>query len=204
MTDVIVCPYCDTENDRDEQALCSGCDADLWAAPRRRPPEAPIQGDPTRAAQRSPQEQSGGAALAQPQPWVCSAPGCGEQRHAADVAECPYCGTPRPAPANRAGAAPERFVLQMTTGQVRLELDGPGPWTIGRRQSASPQLAPFDTVSRTHAVLARDGDGLRVIDHGSGNGTFIDQRRLVPDDGAPLHPGSVLGLGPEVQLRYEA
>ena len=54
---------------------------------------------------------------------------------------------------------------------------GPGRHTIGR----SPQSDVFlddVTVSRNHAAITRDDDGIVVEDLGSLNGTYVNRRRI--------------------------
>ena len=48
------------------------------------------------------------------------------------------------------------------------------------------------TVSRTHAVLVRDGGKFTVEDQGSLNGTFVNRKRI---DSAPLSEGDELQIG---------
>jgi hypothetical protein len=48
------------------------------------------------------------------------------------------------------------------------------------------------TVSRKHALLVRDGNGFRVEDQGSLNGTFVNKRRI---DAAPVENGDELQIG---------
>src|SRR5574341_569772 len=51
-----------------------------------------------------------------------------------------------------------------------------------------------ETVSRFHLVLVRDGDRAEVIDHGSTNGTGLEDA-LVEGARIFVRPGSRLGLG---------
>jgi len=63
--------------------------------------------------------------------------------------------------------------------------------TIGR----SPECGIFlddVTVSRKHAVVARDGDRWRLEDQGSLNGTFVNRARV---DAAELNDGDELQIG---------
>ncbi|HSQ64809.1 MAG TPA: sigma 54-interacting transcriptional regulator [Polyangiaceae bacterium] len=60
-------------------------------------------------------------------------------------------------------------------------------------------VLPDDTVSRQHCELVREGDGVRVRDLGSTNGTRVDGTRV---QDALLSPGAVLRVGEvEVALR---
>ena len=68
-----------------------------------------------------------------------------------------------------------------------------GPTTVGREPGCGLLLSS-PTVSRRHALVFPDGEGWIVRDLGSGNGTFLDTRRVdearLPD-GAALRFGSV-------------
>jgi pSer/pThr/pTyr-binding forkhead associated (FHA) protein len=44
-------------------------------------------------------------------------------------------------------------------------------------------------------VIRRDGDGYEVLDLGSVNGTWLNEKRLVPHKAYPLSSGSYLRLG---------
>lgn len=50
-------------------------------------------------------------------------------------------------------------------------------------------------VSRHHARLAWDGDGLRVTDLGSSNGTRVNDREIDPKEPNALAAGDVVGVG---------
>ena len=52
--------------------------------------------------------------------------------------------------------------------------------TIGREPTSDVFLDDV-TVSRNHAVVLRTGDGTRLRDLGSLNGTYVNRRRI--DDG---------------------
>ncbi len=63
---------------------------------------------------------------------------------------------------------------------------------IGRDLPADVRLED-PQVSRRHAVIAQRGDGARVFDQGSRNGTFVNGRRVRV---AYLADGDVVRLGP--------
>ncbi|MHB1047407.1 MAG: FHA domain-containing protein [Thermoanaerobaculia bacterium] len=63
--------------------------------------------------------------------------------------------------------------------------------TVGR-DPACDVLLSSPTVSRRHALVFPDGEGWTVRDLGSGNGTFLDARRV---DEAPLPNGVALRFG---------
>ena len=63
--------------------------------------------------------------------------------------------------------------------------------TVGREPGCDV-LLDSPTVSRRHALVAPNGDGWIVRDLGSGNGTFLDARRV---DEAPLPNGVAIRFG---------
>lgn len=88
-----------------------------------------------------------------------------------------------------------------------LELEGDGAlWLlplerevthIGRGLAVDVRLSD-DRVSRRHAIVARRGSRVRILDDRSANGTFVNGRRVEESE---LHDGDVVLLGPVV-LRY--
>src|SRR3954463_15742226 len=119
--------------------------------------------------------------------------------------DCPGCGGSRFAPASLFSGArlPRRPGDQPTTqeraarvGRAREMIDEPGQylaWTEGGRVHVAPlerewtrvgrSLAAdvrFDdpTVSRRHALIVRQADGVRVLDDRSLNGVFVNGERV--------------------------
>jgi pSer/pThr/pTyr-binding forkhead associated (FHA) protein len=70
---------------------------------------------------------------------------------------------------------------------------------LGRGFSADLRLED-QSVSRRHAVIVDDGEGARILDDRSANGTFVNGRRVTE---APLHDRDVIRLG-RVALIYRA
>ena len=70
---------------------------------------------------------------------------------------------------------------------------------IGRGDEAGWVIVDED-LSRAHAEIRCDWDGVRVFDRGSKNGTRIDGE-IVGEDGALIRDGAVLELG-SVRLRF--
>ena len=71
------------------------------------------------------------------------------------------------------------------------------PTVIGR----SPECGVFlddVTVSRKHAVFTQDGDGWKIEDQGSLNGTFVNRERV---DSAVLTDGDEIQIG-KYRLTY--
>lgn len=76
-----------------------------------------------------------------------------------------------------------------------------GAVTLGRRVGADVQL-PFWTVSATHARLVRQTASWAVVDLGSANGTFFQDRRLAPGNPKALREGDVFRLA-DVTVIFE-
>jgi hypothetical protein len=171
MSDVVTCPGCAGEVDRDEHLLCPGCHMDVTGV--------------LAGVVRAPQVAS----------WTCSSPGCEHNAPLrASVAACPFCLEARK------GAAAEAFELRDESGAIVVALTGPGPWRLGRAEADSTQLSTCMTVSRSHALLARRSSGLSVRDLGSSNRTFVGPVALAPGEERILEPGSTIGLGRTVVL----
>ena len=67
--------------------------------------------------------------------------------------------------------------------------------TIGRHADNDIVL-PAEGVSRYHARLQATALGWEVVDLDAANGTFLNDRRIRPQDPTPLAPGSHLRIGP--------
>jgi pSer/pThr/pTyr-binding forkhead associated (FHA) protein len=63
--------------------------------------------------------------------------------------------------------------------------------TVGRHPESNIFLDDI-TVSRRHSVIERDGDGFRIRDVGSLNGTYVNHDRV---DHKPLHDGDEIQVG---------
>jgi len=106
--------------------------------------------------------------------------------------------------ASAAGAAPAALVLveggleDGPAGRAVLLPSQPGAsLVIGRRLPADVVLAD-SYVSGQHARLRYDGDGWWLEDLHSRNGTFLNGRRLAPDQPGRLQPGDLVGIGQAV------
>jgi len=70
-------------------------------------------------------------------------------------------------------------VLRLPQGDQRVELGAAGSVTIGRGETNAIVL-PGDHVSREHAFIQSNGRGdFYITDLGSGNGTFVNDRRII-------------------------
>lgn len=70
-----------------------------------------------------------------------------------------------------------------------------GETLVGRSTECRLRIAS-SSVSRRHCLIAIERDRVSVRDLGSSNGTRVDGRMLTPHEDAPLHPGSLLEVGP--------
>lgn len=84
-----------------------------------------------------------------------------------------------------------RATLTVDQDGVRQTFRIDGAVTVGREPGCDVLLSS-PTVSRRHALVAPTGDGWIVRDLGSGNGTFLDARRV---DEARLPNGVAIRFG---------
>jgi putative peptide zinc metalloprotease protein len=114
------------------------------------------------------------------------------RRQVAPATVCGACGAPAPG-----ASAPLELVLADGTRVPIL-----GAMTIGR-SSASTLCLDDPSVSRNHARIHADGDGLQPLleDTGSSYGTFVDDARLAKP--VFLHSGMRIGVGNQ-QLEVQA
>ena len=109
----------------------------------------------------------------------------------------PRLRTPQPPIALRPPmppVAPQTRALGLigTTGQrVAVQI---GKSVIGRLPQCTICLDQPE-VSRLHAEIGWDGVRASITDLGSLNGTFVDERRLVPNVPESLHPGDRVSFG---------
>ena len=83
------------------------------------------------------------------------------------------------------------YKLISTEGEQTFELRSGAPLVVGR--ALNSDIPVFDpTISRKHAEVALDDDGVHVTDLGSSNGTFLNGARI---DAARLSPGDVITFG---------
>ena len=65
--------------------------------------------------------------------------------------------------------------------------------SIGRHDENIITL-PGRSVSRLHAHIVKDGDDFFIIDQKSGNGTFLNGRKLIPDDRNLLKNNDIISI----------
>jgi hypothetical protein len=84
--------------------------------------------------------------------------------------------------------------VSLIRGEIELPLDG--ELSIGRDREADLELEAA-TVSRTHARVFEHGGAWYVEDHGSANGTSLNDRLIPPRTPIRLRHGDRLAIGPE-------
>jgi len=101
-------------------------------------------------------------------------------------------------------AAPLPMYLIMVRGGMTGTMMRVDAQTTGLGRSGDNTYQFHDaTVSRRHAVLSYDSDGLPwLTDLGSSNGTFVDGKKLVPNRPTRLEEGSRIQLGAALVLKY--
>jgi len=92
-----------------------------------------------------------------------------------------------------------REKVLVRTGPLKgVEVEIVGTLTIGRSPENGLQLNDLQ-VSRQHAVIQQTPAGAMLRDLGSGNGTFVGEKRIIE---YRLQPGDVVTIGP-VELLFE-
>ena len=94
-------------------------------------------------------------------------------------------------PSSPENEAAPRATLTVEEDGARHTFHLDGAVTVGREPGCEVLLSS-PTVSRRHALVAPNGEGWIVRDLGSGNGTFLDARRV---DEAPLPDGVAIRFG---------
>ncbi|MCC6261351.1 MAG: FHA domain-containing protein [Anaerolineales bacterium] len=94
-------------------------------------------------------------------------------------------------------------IFLLDTGQV-LPLSSKNEFTLGRISEGQPimpdiDLSPYQAyaggVSRLHAIIKRDGNRILFMDLGSANGSYINGKRIQPNDEQYLNHGDIIALG---------
>jgi len=108
--------------------------------------------------------------------------------------------------ATRVRAAAPRFVLRGVSGAVFGKTYAiTGPTVLGRASECDISI-PVDEISRRHAIVRPNPDGLMVEDLGSSNGSFINNRRvqtgqLLPGDELRLDQVRLMLVAPGTELQ---
>ena len=132
---------------------------------------------------------------------TCSGPRCGAPL-SADATECAYCGTPVTGGERRTGPTtkPSAVRLVFPWGEQQL---AEGETLVVGRDPLSPlarELASYEVVSRHHAVLRMECDGLHVEHTSKTNPTYVNDQ---PCEDAVVHPGDRIRFASAVEVRVE-
>ena len=109
--------------------------------------------------------------------------------------------------ATRVRAAPPKFVLRGVSGNTFGKIYGiTGPMSIGRSAECDISI-PVEEISRRHAMVKPNAQGLQVEDLGSSNGTFINNKRvqtgqLVPGDELRLDQVRLILVAPGMEIQH--
>mgnify|MGYP001814621193 FL=1 len=95
-------------------------------------------------------------------------------------------------------AASERHALVALSDASRTVYAISKPVTTIGRSASSDIRIDDDVISRLHAVLQTDDEGLTIEDHGSKNGVLVNQSKITQ---ATLKHGDIVSLGKHY-LRY--
>jgi pSer/pThr/pTyr-binding forkhead associated (FHA) protein len=109
------------------------------------------------------------------------------RRHAKPAAKAPRAE----------GLDPGRYLEVQGSGESLLVPLADEVMRIGRGLGADLRLDE-NSVSRRHAIVVQDAEGVRILDDRSSNGTFVNGRRV---EQAQLRSGDEVTLG-RVALRY--
>lgn len=104
-------------------------------------------------------------------------------------------------------AAPQQGIAVYIEGEFKpVHIDSSGEFVIGRKVGETSEL-PHDFldlsplggysqgVSKRHVVIRQAEQGYEILDLGSVNGTWLNDKRLVPQRYYPLASGSHFRLG---------
>jgi hypothetical protein len=98
----------------------------------------------------------------------------------------------------------DMIALKVAGNNVGIPLFGQQEYILGRAEKGQAVIPDIDLnrfgahekgVSRLHCHLRFEGDLLLAIDLGSANGTFINDKKVLPDHPATLSDGDILRLG---------
>ena len=88
------------------------------------------------------------------------------------------------------------LVDQENGASSQIVIDNPD-FTLGRNPDCDYEITGQRYISGVHAVLRFDVKHQRtyIIDNNSHNGTFVNNKRLTPQQPEPLHEGDVIQIG---------
>lgn len=87
-----------------------------------------------------------------------------------------------------------KLIMFREDGSKRVFPLDAGPTTIGRKDDCNIRI-PLSTVSRRHAEILVEEDGVSIRDLGAANGTYLNNQKIDHED---LEPGDQIMIGPVV------
>lgn len=93
----------------------------------------------------------------------------------------------------------ERILVFWDGGFSTFPLPARGSVLVGRGDECDLRIED-PSVSRKHATIMVDGTGVRIVDLGSANGTFVRRARIEPSSPIPLSPDTPIELGSSILL----
>lgn len=76
------------------------------------------------------------------------------------------------------------------------------PFIIGKQENLADYLLRYDTVSRLHVRIDQEGEGWKIQDLNSTNGTAVDGKLLENNESAEVHIGDEVRIA-EFRFRFE-
>ncbi|GAA2851039.1 hypothetical protein Acy02nite_34460 [Actinoplanes cyaneus] len=167
----LICPGCKAEIQPGEQYCRSAC----FLTPISKPAEDPTTPELTPVPEPAPM-------VVTPAPAPAASP-CGDP-------DCPHGGRAPAAGCRACGlrGAAAATTLRFTGFVIAVGPDR--PLVVGRENSPlADRITGYPNVSRQHAEIRSDGTALTVVDLGSMNGTFVNDRRLPPREPTAVRAG---------------
>ena len=195
----LMCPGCLDTIDVG-QPYCASCL--LIPVPRPEPAEAVEEpaAEPTAVGSTVDAERPAPVAARPAGGSPCADPDC---VHSGTVpaAGCRHCGL-RPAATGAARSGAGAPVLLFPWGAVTLTAGR--ALRIGREDSPLvTELTAYPNVSRRHAEVTAREDVVTVIDLGSANGTFVNDRRIATGEPVRVRPGDQIRFASTLVARVE-
>lgn len=97
-----------------------------------------------------------------------------------------------------------KVALYLPGSEKVIKLEGKSEFILGRKIKGTSEIIDIDFepfhgyekgVSRAHAKISLSGDLVTVTDLHSSNGTYVNQKRLMPNKSYTLAHGDLINLG---------
>ncbi|GEM_PF-2325973 len=117
--------------------------------------------------------------------------------------------TPPSQPPPMGPTIPPPSILRQKTNALLREMSGSyqetkitfSPFSVGRYKSSL--IIPHEKISKSHFLIVYSDKEYRIRDLGSANGTFLNGKRLIPNDDYIVRSGDVIGLGDVTKFQFE-